>query len=481
MGINRFATSVLCAAAILAAEAKGKARPTPEWFSKGVMYQIAPRAFTPEGTIKAAEAKLPQLASIGVNIVYMCPVVAADDDPRRDMWSPRQVESGFNNPKNPYRTGDYFRIDPEYGTDDDYRSFVRTAHSNGIKVLMDVVFVHCGPSSHLVKEHPDFFMRKKDGSMVMAAWRFPKLNFGNRKVREYFKTVMAYWLVEFDIDGFRCDVADEMPIDVWNEARDVVERIKPDIVMLAEGYNAWNLLHAFNANYNWPVCHAWLRPILAGKVKDGKSPEWTAMFTDVSKAKGVAKLRAAAEQYSSRLPEGSLLMNFTENHDTANDDMENRMEKTCGADNQALGLAMVFALDGVPLIYNGQEICDKRRHSIFGHSPETSIDWGAWDSPEGRRRREIVRALADLRRANPATTSPGQTWLDNDSPETVLSLRRGNGKGSVVFAGNFSKDVETVKVDGVAADKSEVVLANGAEAAGDAFRLAPWGFVFCRQ
>ena len=156
----------VCAAVVSAATATRvdaytladeQARATPDWFRKGVMYQIQPRAFTPEGTIKAAEAKLPELAALGVTVVYMCPVTAADNDMREDMWSPRQVKSGFGNPRNPYRTGDYFHVDQEYGTDEDMRSFVKSAHANGIKVLMDIVYLHCGPSARVVRDHPEYF------------------------------------------------------------------------------------------------------------------------------------------------------------------------------------------------------------------------------------------------------------------------------------------------------------------------------------
>ena len=457
------------------------ARSTPEWFWRGVMYQIQPRAFTPEGTIKAAESRLPGLRELGVTVVYMCPVTVADDDPREEMWSPRQVKSGFGNPRNPYRTGDYFHVDPEYGTDGDFRSFVGTAHANGIKVLMDIVYLHCGPSARVLKDHPEYFSYDNDGKIVMAGWRFPKLDFENRAVREYFKANMVYWLADFDVDGFRCDVADGIPLDFWEEARDVCARVKDGIVILAEGCRHANTRHAFDANYNWPVCLSWLRPILKGDSQEGYNQQWAAGGADVSGFKGVAKLRAAAEQYAERCPRGTLNMNFTENHDTVNDDYDFRMEKRCGWDNQTLGLALCFAMDGIPLIYNGQEIADSRRHSIFGHLPDVTIDWGAAETVDGRRRREMVRALAALRRDNPAMTVPGQAWLDNDRPEEVLALRRAApGADPIVFVGNFSPEPVTVRVDTVEADKAETMLSNGAEVDGRAFRLVPWGFAFVR-
>jgi glycosidase len=174
-------------------------------------------------------------------------------------------------------------------------------------------------------------------------------------------------------------------------------------------------------------------------------------------------------------------MNFTENHDTVNDDYDFRMEKRCGWDNQTLGLAFCFAADGIPLIYNGQEIADARRHSIFGHSPQVTIDWANAETEDGRRRREMVRKLAFLRRTVPALTTPGQVWLDNDVSESVLSLRRGEGPQSVVFVGNFSPKPVSVRVDGVKADMGKNLVANGAKCDQDVFHLAPWGFVLMSQ
>jgi hypothetical protein len=108
-----------------------QARPAPEWVTQGIMYQIQPRAFTPEGTLKAATARLPQLADLGVDILYLCPVFVSDDDPDLQGWSPRQKKSGMNNPRNPYRIKDYFHVDPEYGTDDDLKAFIAEAHRSG--------------------------------------------------------------------------------------------------------------------------------------------------------------------------------------------------------------------------------------------------------------------------------------------------------------------------------------------------------------
>lgn len=455
------------------------ARPSPDWFRQGVMYQIQPRAFTSEGTLTAAAEKLPELAQLGVSIVYLCPIFVADDDMNREMWSPRQIKSDMENPRNPYRIKDFFHVDPEYGTDEDLREFVRTAHRCGLKVLLDLVYLHCGPTAKPVIEHPEYFSYDREGKIVVAGWRYPKFDFENTAVREYFKSNMTYYLADFDVDGFRCDVADGIPLDFWEDARVACERIKPDIVILAEGCKHANTRRAFDANYNWPVCLSWLRPILKGDTKEGYNQQWAAGGADVSAFCGVRKLRAAAEQYAALCPKGTLSMNFSENHDTVNDDYEHRMERVRGWDNQSLGLAFCFALRGIPLIYNGQEVADSHRHSIFGHKPDCTVDWTNAATEDGTRRLALTRRLIELRQSNAALTVGSETWLDNDCEEFVLSLvRSAEGARDVVFVGNFDGRSRTVSVVDVDVSKMDVVLSNGARISGSSFELQPWGFAY---
>ena len=130
-------------------------RPWPDFAEKGVIYQLFLRAFTLDGTLKAAEKMLPHLAELGIDIVYLCPPVVADDDMNEDHWSERQKKSGIKNPKNPYRLKDYFHVDPEYGTDQDLKDFVRRAHDLGMKTLLDLVYYHCGPTAVFLEEHPN--------------------------------------------------------------------------------------------------------------------------------------------------------------------------------------------------------------------------------------------------------------------------------------------------------------------------------------
>ena len=194
--------------------AQQQARVSPAWITDGVMYQLWLRAFTPEGTLKAAEKRLPQVAAAGVTIIYLSPINLQDDDMRKEHWAPRQRKT--DNPRNPYRIKDHDVIDPEYGSEEDLRTFVKEAHRLGMRVLMDLVYLHCGPTAVIIERHPDFMLREPDGKLKMAAWGFPGIDFKCPGVHEYFWKNMEHWVRDFDVDGFRCDVADGSSIGSKN-------------------------------------------------------------------------------------------------------------------------------------------------------------------------------------------------------------------------------------------------------------------------
>ncbi len=451
------------------ASAGNVARKSPTWITDAVLYQIQPRSFTPEGTIRAAAEKLPWLKELGVTVCYLTPVFVSDDDMRREMWSPRQHKSGFNTPKNPYRMKDYYNIDPEYGTKEDLKDFVKKAHALDIRVMLDIVFLHCGPGAVFMKGHPEYFSYDKDGKMIMAGWKFPKLNFKSRGLRRYLKTNMLYWVAEADVDGFRCDVADGVPLDFWEEARKELEELRPDIAVLAEGCKPGNTRYAFDANYNWPIC--WKLRELLRMYKGGWSP------------KGPHETSASAlekkwKEHYAKFPRGTVDMNFTENHDTRNDVYEETPEKVFGPDHQLLGLAMCYAMRGIPLIYNGQEICDEERHSIWGR---IGIDWSKADTPKAKYRFAKLQELGALRRSNAAFRTGEMVWLKSDKPDEAFTFaRRLEGANDVVFVGNITKESITVKVEGLS-PSAKAVLGNRGELKDGKVILEPYGFLILER
>ena len=206
---------------------------TPEWFLKGNIYQINPRTFSDEGTLSAITKELPFLAELGFKVIYLCPIFEADAT--TDNWSPRQIASNTNNPKNPYRMNDFFAIDEEYGNMDDLAELVFEAHKYDLKIFLDLVYLHIGPNASIFKNHPEFAMHDENGNIILTRWNFPQLNYESEGLREYLWCNMTYYIGVLDIDGFRCDVGDEVPLDFWQEGKRRIRAIKKEAVMINEG------------------------------------------------------------------------------------------------------------------------------------------------------------------------------------------------------------------------------------------------------
>ena len=133
---------------------------------------------------------LPHVRSTGADVVYLAPCFEMDRDMDRKYWSPRQRgKRGYNSPLNPYRIADYNKIDPIYGTEKDFDAFCAKAHSLGMKVYLDLVFLHCGPTCVLKDLAPDALQRNPDGSLKVNEYNFPLLNYKSKALKKY--TVMV--------------------------------------------------------------------------------------------------------------------------------------------------------------------------------------------------------------------------------------------------------------------------------------------------
>jgi cyclomaltodextrinase / maltogenic alpha-amylase / neopullulanase len=241
------------------------------------------------------------------------------------------------------------------------------------------------------------------------------LNLANPELREYLWKNMEYWVREFGADGFRCDVSDGIPLDFWETARERLEKIRPDLCMLAEGTRREDQLKAFDLDYGWGF-------------------KW-------DNAAGVRK--QWQKMRDERPRGGARFIRFIDNHDIANDSYDNRIEKAWGTRRVNATLVALWTLDGVPMLYNGQEVADTARHSIFGRSP---IDWPNDDTPTGKTRFAFCQQLCATRHAERALTHGTVVWLDNDQPDSVLSfLRRAAGE-EILCVVNLSDRAMKVRV-----------------------------------
>lgn len=463
MDMRKFFCAALLAPQFAVAAAGGvsesPARPAPEWLSKTVICQVPLRSFTQEGTLAAAAERLGHLADAGIGCVYLLPIVESDPDQNRAFWSPRQKKSNTNNPCNPYRIKNYFKIDSEYGSDADLKKFVARAHELGMKVMLDLVYYHCGPTADIITANPDFVMRDENGRVKNGQWLFPALNFGNPKLREYLISNMEYFVREFGVDGYRADAEQYIPIDFWEEARKRLERIKPDVAILAESSRVECQLSAYDANYGY---------LFAGPVRR--------LFAGEN---GVSAESVAGEwsRRRSKFPRGARFVDHYDNHDLSTD--RGKPEASMPFEAADAMTALLLVSDSVPMLFAGNEIADRSEYSLFAnrHHRRSVLDWSAAFTDAGKRRLEIVKSLSKIRRERPEFFSGELRWIDSGNGRVLAFERSKGGSKTFVFA---STSPHPAEVSAKLPEAPRAYFARGAKVSGggDSAKvlLEPYGF-----
>ena len=378
---------------------KVSARPAREWVRDGVIYEIYPRDFSAAGNFNGITAQLDRLKDLGITILWLMPIHPIGQEKKKGTIG------------SPYAVRDYYAINPDYGTKDDLQRLIAEAHKRRMKVIIDIVANHTSWDSVMMK-WPGFYEHDATGKITYPHDWFDvaKLNYANPKLREYMTDMLKYWIREFDTDGFRCDVAEDVPVDFWDNARAELDKIKPDIFMLAEGHKPDLEVQAFELDYSWPLHNA---------------------LTDALQGRGRASdLRAAWEEEIRHWPRGALHMRFSDNHD------ERRAIARFGEPAALAASALMFTLDGVPLIYNGMEVGDTTESGAPALFEKLPVFW-----PTAERRPEFprfYRQMSALRKASHALRRGSLEWLHNsDEARVVTYLRRSNDE-EVLIAINFS-------------------------------------------
>ena len=379
--------------------AAAQQRKPPDWVRDGVIYEIYPRAFSKEGNFNAITARLDELKDLGVTILWLMPIHPIGQEKKKGTIG------------SPYAVRDYYAINPDYGSADDLKRLVREAHARGLKVIIDIVANHTSWDSVLMK-HPAFYKRDAQGNITYPYdwYDIAALDYRNQELRRYMIDMLKYWLREFDLDGFRCDVAGEVPTDFWETARVELEKVKPDILMLAEAHKAELMVKAFDLDYSWPL-HSALT-----KVLQGQAP--------------ASALREEWEKEVKEWPTGALHMRFSDNHD------ERRAIARFGEPAALAASALVFTLDGVPMIYNGMEIGDTTESGAPALFEKLPIFWSfAERRPDFRR---FYKQMMAMRRASNALRRGTLEWVKNSDESRVVSFVRRAAGEEVSVAINLS-------------------------------------------
>ena len=204
-----------------------------------VIYQLFPRNHTEQGTLSEVKKDLERIRSLGVDYIYLLPIHPVGEKNRKgDLGSPYAIQ-------------DYYAINPELGTMQDYIDLVEAIHAHGMRVMMDIVINHTAPDHGYVTSHPEFYYRKADGAMgnKVGDWTdIVDLDYQSRALWDEMIQMLVYW-AKLGVDGFRCDVASFVPLAFWQEAKKAVAEVNPDVIWLAESVHKEFLQYYRNEGY----------------------------------------------------------------------------------------------------------------------------------------------------------------------------------------------------------------------------------------
>lgn len=393
--------AILLAASPALAEPDYTARDVVEvanapWTADAVLYQLNTRQFTPEGTFKAAQKQLPRLAKMGVDIIWLMPIHPIGETNRKGSLG------------SPYAVRDYRAVNPELGTEADFRAFIDEAHRLGLKVILDWVANHSAYDNPLTESHPEWYTRTPEGALTSPAgtdWSdVADFDYSQPGLRQYMTESLVYWVREFGVDGYRADVAGYVPTDFWETARAQLDAMKP-VFMLAEWEQRDLHVRAFDATYSWGWKEAMQR-----LVKDGS---------------GAGAMRGYYTGQSETWPQAAMRMVYTENHDQNSWD---GVAATIYGPAYEAAIALSFVGSGLPLIYNGQEADNDRQLAFFERDP---IAWreGRYDT--------LFRKLIALKTAHRALHNgrygAGMVEVPTNQTADVYAFTRG-AAGERVFA-----------------------------------------------
>ncbi len=316
-----------------------------------------PKSFT-GGDIPGITKKLDYIKGLGVNGIYLTPVFCSISNHKYDI-------------------SDYTRIDEQFGTNEDFAELVKEAHKRDMKIVLDAVFNHCSMllpqfqdviSKGIESEYFDWFMidgdRVDTENLNYEVFGFssymPKFNTSNKAVQEFLLDIAAFWVKEYDIDGWRLDVSDEVSHDFWRKFRTRIKELKPDCVLIGE---------------NWHDAYAYLQ----GDQYDSiMNYAFTKACLDYY-AFGVFDAKGFAEKLNHLLMRNNgqvnaMMFNLLDSHDT--DRFYTSINKN--KDKMLSALAVMNMYIGVPCIYYGTEICLEG-----GYDPDNRrcFDWeeSHWD------------------------------------------------------------------------------------------------------
>ena len=417
---------------------------TPEMMETAVIYEANIRQYSPEGTFEEFTKDIPQLKQLGVKVIWLMPVFPISETKRKATGGPdSKFATDFPEEEQKKYLGSYYavtdftKINPEYGTIEDFRKLLKTAHENDIYVILDWVPNHTGWDHIWIKNKPDYYTKDKDGNITHPEgtdWTdVADLNYDNKAMRKEMIEDMMYWITDEGVDGFRCDVAGSVPLDFWKECVSELRAKKP-LFMLAEAWEPELLKgNLFDMAYAWEGHH------ILNKIAQGEQ--------------GVKEWDAYIEKMGKEYEQDDILMNFITNHDenswngTINERMGNAAETM---------LALSYVAPGMPLIYSGQEYDLNHRLKFFEKDSIPKTKGKMWPLLE-----KLGKLKTDNVALNGGKSAADYKRLSSENKDVLVFERNKKGtkvtfianltdkeqKTTVTILGNFTDYMNNTKVE----------------------------------
>jgi glycosidase len=412
----------------------------PEWSYDKTIYEVNVRQYTQSGTFNEFAESLPKLKELGVGIVWFMPIHPIGEVNRKGTLGSY------------YAVKDYYEINPEFGSKEDFKNVVKKIHDLGMYVIIDLVANHTSWDNPLVTGHPEYFKKDSAGAMMAPVpdWHdVVALDYGNKDLWKYMTDMMTYWVKEFDIDGYRCDVAGMVPVPFWDYAVAELKKTK-DVFMLAEAWEPELHAKAFDASYGWDYYH---------------------IFNDIAKGnKNAFDLINEYKKEQNVYPDNAFRMQMTTNHDenSWNGTVFERM-----GDGAEMFAVLSFTLKGIPLIYSGQEAGLDKRLNFFERDP---IVWK--EHPF----RALYTKLTAMKKSAPALFSGEKggelEFLAGENKDVLVFVREKDGN-KVLAAFNLTGKPAVLNItkDSVQGKYKEYFTGETLDVMSSVkFDLGPWGY-----
>lgn len=399
-----------------------------------IVYQVNPRFFGNNECLNGIKSDISRIADMGCDVLWIMPVCEPGE---------------LNAIGSPYCIRDFKAVNPQYGSIEDLKNVVTTAHSSGMRVILDWVANHTAWDCSWVTEHADWYVQDENGN-VAATESWPdvaQLNYSNPDLCAAMTDAIVYWVDQVGIDGFRFDYVDGVPGEYWASLNATLRAKNPDMILLAETSKFESYADGFDLIYDWECGNSTSSAFTGGKAYD------------------VVK---RSQEVLASVPEGKSILRFAFNHDVA---ASNDIDRMFGSiEGVPAAYALTAMLNGTPMIYSSMDVEGlSGKQSFFDYK---TLEFSNALTAQYKAINNAFKASQNLRCGE----------LADYSTSKVACFTRSIPGHKLLVVVNTTGDVQTVKAPIELANASMTDLITGTETTvPTVIELAPYGYTILQN